>query len=150
MNVPENKQIVGSLELCDLPELSISDLNVRVDTGATTSSLHVDNIDDFEKDGESWVSFDIHPDIHQVTKIVRRKVKVEDVRKVKSSSATREKRYVITTTIVMAGMSWPIQLTLTDRSEMSYLMLLGREAMQGRLIVDPEHEYLLTKTTPHP
>ena len=150
MNVPEHKHIVGSLELCNLPELSISDLNVRVDTGATTSSLHVDNIDEFEKDGESWVSFDIHPDIHQVSKIVRRKVKVEDVRKVKSSSATREKRYVITTTIVMAGMSWPIQLTLTDRSEMSYLMLLGREAMQGRLIVDPEHEYLLTKTTPQP
>tara|TARA_R110000868_G_scaffold72896_7_gene211836 strand:+ start:2375 stop:2848 length:474 start_codon:yes stop_codon:yes gene_type:complete len=150
MNVPGNKHIVGSLELCDLPELSITDLNVRVDTGATTSSLHVDNIDDFEKDGESWVSFDIHPDIHQVSKIVRRKVKVEDIRKVKSSTATREKRYVITTTIVMAGMSWPIQLTLTDRSEMSYLMLLGREAMQGRLIVDPEHEYLLTKTTLNP
>ena len=145
MNIPDNKYIVGSLELCDLPELSISDLNVRVDTGAATSSLHVDNIDDFERDGESWVSFDIHPDIHQVSKIVRREAKIEDVRKIKSSTATREKRYVITTTIIMAGMSWPIQLTLTDRSEMSYLMLLGREAMQGRLIVDPEHEYLLTR-----
>jgi len=76
---------------------------------------------------------------------VRREAKIEDVRKVKSSTATREKRYVITTTIVMAKMSWSIQLTLTDRSEMNYLMLLGREAMQGRLIVDPEHEYLLTK-----
>ena len=145
MNIPDNKHIVGSLELCDLPELSISELNVRVDTGAATSSLHVDNIDDFERDGESWVSFDIHPDIHQVSKIVRREAKIEDVRKIKSSTATREKRYVITTTIIMAGMSWPIQLTLTDRSEMSYLMLLGREAMQGRLIVDPEHEYLLTR-----
>ncbi|NCP65009.1 MAG: ATP-dependent zinc protease [Paraglaciecola sp.] len=145
MNTLDNKHIVGSLELCDLPELSITDLNVRVDTGATTSSLHVDNIEDFERDGEPWVSFDIHPDIHQVSKIVRREAKIEDVRKVKSSTATREKRYVITTTIVMAKMSWSIQLTLTDRSEMNYLMLLGREAMQGRLIVDPEHEYLLTK-----
>jgi hypothetical protein len=145
MNTLDNKHIVGSLELCDLPELSITDLNVRVDTGATTSSLHVDNIEDFERDGEPWVSFDIHPDIHHVSKIVRREAKIEDVRKVKSSTATREKRYVITTTIVMAKMSWSIQLTLTDRSEMNYLMLLGREAMQGRLIVDPEHEYLLTK-----
>jgi hypothetical protein len=42
-------------------------------------------------------------------------------------------------------MRWSIQLTLTDRSEMNYLMLLGREAMQGRLVVDPEFEYLLTK-----
>lgn len=149
MKKVNNKYIVGSLELCDLPELSISDLNVRVDTGATTSSLHVDNIDDFERDGEAWVSFDIHPDIHQVTKIVRREAKIEARRNVKSSTATREKRYVITTNIVMAGMSWPIQLTLTDRSEMSYLMLLGREAMQGRLIVDPEHEYVLTKHTPN-
>lgn len=144
MNVPGNKHIVGSLELCDLPELSINDLNVRVDTGATTSSLHVDNIDEFERDGETWVSFDIHPDIHQVSKIVRRETKVEAMRNVKSSTATREKRYVITTTIVMADMQWPIQLTLTDRSEMNYLMLLGREAMQGRLVVDPEFEYLLT------
>ncbi|WP_340678536.1 RimK/LysX family protein [Paraglaciecola sp.] len=144
MNVPGNKHIVGSLELCDLPELSITDLNVRVDTGATTSSLHVDNIDEFERDGESWVSFDIHPDIHQVSKIVRREIKVDAMRNVKSSTATREKRYVITTTIVMAQMQWPIQLTLTDRSEMNYLMLLGREAMQGRLVVDPEFEYLLT------
>jgi hypothetical protein len=145
MNVLENKHIVGSLELCDLPELSINELNVRVDTGATTSSLHVDNIDEFEREGESWVSFDIHPDIHQVSKIVRREAKVEDVRKIKSSTATREKRYVITTTIVLAKMRWSIQLTLTDRSEMNYLMLLGREAMQGRLVVDPEFEYLLTK-----
>ncbi|MEP7706265.1 RimK/LysX family protein [Paraglaciecola sp. 25GB23A] len=145
MNVLGNKHIVGSLELCDLPELSINDLNVRVDTGATTSSLHVDNIDEFEREGESWVSFDIHPDIHQVSKIVRREIKVEAMRNVKSSTATREKRYVITTTIVMADMQWPIQLTLTDRSEMNYLMLLGREAMQGRLVVDPEFEYLLTK-----
>jgi hypothetical protein len=144
MNVLGNKHIVGSLELCDLPELSINDLNVRVDTGATTSSLHVDNIDEFERDGESWVSFDIHPDIHQVSKIVRREIKVEARRNVKSSTATREKRYVITTTIVMADMQWPIQLTLTDRSEMNFLMLLGREAMQGRLVVDPEFEYLLT------
>ena len=140
----ENKVIVGSLELCDLPMLAITNLNVRVDTGAATSSLHVDNIEEFVKDGEDWVRFDIHPDIHDVKRIVRREAKVEAVRKVKSSTATRERRYVITTTLVMADMEWPIQLTLTDRSEMTYLMLLGREAMKGRLIVDPEKEYELT------
>lgn len=145
MTISTNKCIVGALELCDLPDLSISRLNVRVDTGATTSSLHVDNIDEFERDGDTWVSFDIHPDIHDVTEIVRREAKVEAIRKVKSSTATMEKRYVITTQIIMAEMQWTIELTLTDRSEMSYLMLLGREAMKGRLIVDPEHEYLLNR-----
>lgn len=140
----QNKHLVGALELCDLPKLAINDLNIRVDTGAATSSLHVDNIDEFEKGSEQWVSFDIHPDIHNVEKIVRREARVLTQKKVKSSTATRERRYVINTPIVMAGETWDIQLTLTDRSEMTYLMLLGREAMMGRFVVDPEHEYILT------
>lgn len=137
------KQVVGALELCDLPKLAITDLHVRVDTGATTSSLHVDNIDEFEKDDELWVSFDIHPDIHNVERVIRREAQVLGQKRVKSSTATRERRYVIQTPIVMGGQKWDIQLTLTDRSEMTYLMLLGREAMSGRLIVDPELEYQL-------
>lgn len=140
----KNKHLVGALELCDLPELEIEGLNIRVDTGATTSSLHVDNIEEFKKAGKKWVRFDIHPNIHNVDEIVRREAKISAVKRVKSSTATLERRYVIETSIVLAGMQWVIQLTLTDRSEMTYLMLLGREAMAGRLIVDPEHEYLLT------
>ncbi|WP_100641056.1 ATP-dependent zinc protease [Alteromonas facilis] len=145
MRVVNNKHLVGALELCDLPELAIEGLNIRVDTGAATSSLHVDNIDEFQRDGEEWVSFDIHPNIHNVDEIVRREAKISAVKNIKSSTATRERRYVIETDIVLAGMQWQIQLTLTDRSEMTYLMLLGREAMSGRLIVDPEHEYILTE-----
>jgi len=145
MNNYNKKQVVGVLELCNLPQLAIENLNVRVDTGATTSSLHVDNIEEFVREGEKWVSFDLHPDSHDVAQVVRREAKVKAMRKVKSSTATLERRYVIETTIVMAAMDWMIQLTLTDRSEMTYLMLLGREAMQGKLIVDPEHEYLLGK-----
>lgn len=144
MNIDSKKRLVGALELCDLPKLAITGLNVRVDTGAATSSLHVDNLEEFEKDGETWVSFDIHPDIHNVQRIVRREAKVVAQKRVKSSTATREQRYVIFTPIVMGEEEWEIQLTLTDRSEMTYLMLFGREAMNGRFIVDPEHEYLLT------
>ncbi|WJG09080.1 ATP-dependent zinc protease [Aliiglaciecola sp. LCG003] len=141
-----SKVIVGSLELCNLPELGIENLNIRVDTGAATSSLHVDNIEEFEKNGESWVSFDIHPDIHDVNEIVRSEAKIMAVRKVKSSTATREHRYLIETPIELAGMTWSINLTLTDRSEMTYLMLLGREAMNGRVVVDPELEYVIRKS----
>lgn len=140
----QNKHLVGALELCDLPELAIENLNIRVDTGAATSSLHVDNIVEFEREGVTWVSFDIHPNIHDVEQIVRREAKVNAVKRIKSSTATRERRYVIETDIVLAGMRWEIQLTLTDRSEMTYLMLLGREAMSGKLIVDPELEYVLS------
>ncbi|KXJ61098.1 MAG: ribosomal protein S6 modification protein [Alteromonas sp. Nap_26] len=140
----KNKKIVGAVELCDLPKLAISDLNVRVDTGAATSSLHVDNIEEIEKDGELWITFDIHPDIHNVERVVRREARVEGQKRVKSSTATLEKRYVIVTPIIMDGEQWDIQLTLTDRSEMTYLMLLGREAMSGHFIVDPEFDFILT------
>ena len=140
----KNKKIVGAVELCDLPAFTITDLNVRVDTGAATSSLHVDNIEEFEVDDELWIRFDIHPDIHNVDRVVRREVKVEAKKRVKSSTATREKRYVIVTPIIMDSVQWDIQLTLTDRSEMTYLMLLGREAMSGHFLVDPEHDFLLS------
>ncbi|GAA6182907.1 MULTISPECIES: ATP-dependent zinc protease [Alteromonadaceae] len=143
MQTYQNMPVIGALELCNLPELAIQNLNIRVDTGATTSSLHVDDIEEFEKDGETWVSFNIHPDIHDVNEIVRREAKVEAVRKVKSSTATRERRYLIETLLEIAGASWKIHLSLTDRSEMTYLMLLGREAMSGRLVVNPGEEYLL-------
>jgi hypothetical protein len=140
-----NKQLVGALELCDLPQLKLNSIETRVDTGATTSSLHVDNIVEFKKEKEKWVRFDIHPDTHDVNQVVQREAKVKSVRKVKSSNATHQRRLVIETDILIAGMRWCIELTLTDRSEMKYLMLLGREAMSGRLIVDPEHEFLLTQ-----
>lgn len=113
---------------------------MRVDTGAATSSLHVDNIEEFEKDDELWITFDIH----NVERVVRRKAKVAGKKRVKSSTATLEKRYVIITPIIMGKHWWDIQLTLTDRSEMTYLMLLGREAMKGQFIVDPEFDFLLT------
>lgn len=142
-----NKQLVGALELCDLPQLKLKGLETRVDTGATTSSLHVDNIVEFkkEKGKKKWVRFDIHPDTHDVNQVVQREAKIKSVRRVKSSNATHQRRLVIETDILIAGMQWCIELTLTDRSEMKYLMLLGREAMSGRLIVDPEHEFLLPK-----
>lgn len=139
-----NKFVVGALEICDLPKLEISQLHIRVDTGAKTSSLHVDNIEEFTKDGETWVNFNIHPNIHDVEKIVRRSAKVIDRRVIKSSSGERQHRYLINTQIVLNNIAWDIHLTLSDRSTMSYLMLLGRQAMEDRLLVDPSAEYLLS------
>lgn len=137
------KLVIGALEQCDLPELGITDLHVRVDTGAATSSLHVDNIEEFTKDGKLWVSFDIHPDIHNVDRIIRTSARRKGRKTVKSSSADTEKRIVIKTAIRLGGDEWPIKLTLTNRAEMTYLMLLGREAMLDKVIVDPSYEYLL-------
>lgn len=143
MREPNEKLLIGVSEECDLEELHIKGLNIRVDTGAKTSSLHVDNIEKEKKNGELWVSFDIHPDIHNVSRVVRRSSKVKEKRVIKSSNADKEKRYVIETMIEMGGQRWSIEVTLTDRSNMTYLMLLGREAMQDRILVDPSKEYLL-------
>ena len=65
------KQLIGALECANLPELGIYNLTMRVDTGAATSSLHVDNIEEFKRDDERWIRFDIHPDIHSHIVVIR-------------------------------------------------------------------------------
>lgn len=139
----KKKRIVGNLETCDLPQLGIFNLEVRVDTGAKTSSLHVDNLSKFQKDGRPWLKFDIHPDVYQIDKITTCETVLHDLRKIKSSNGESEHRYVIETDIRLGSDLWPIEITLTDRSDMSYLMLLGREGMGERLLVDPSKTFLL-------
>ena len=78
------KLVIGSLEKCDLPQLGIEELHIRVDTGAKTSSLHVDNIEEFTKDDAMWIAFDIHPDVYDIDEVIRKKAKVVDIKKVKS------------------------------------------------------------------
>lgn len=138
------KPIIGSLETCNLPDLGISNLQIRVDTGAQTSSLHVDNIKGLKKNGKPWVQFDIHPDIYDVNSIVTCCTPICDIRRIKSSNGEAQERYVIKTPIELGDMSWPIEITLTDRSDMSYLMLFGREGMSDRILVDPSQTFLLS------
>jgi hypothetical protein len=140
-----NKIIIGRLESIALPELGIDNLEVRVDTGAKTSSLHVDNIKKSVVEGVHQVTFDIHPDAHNVDRIVTCTAPINDIRKVKSSNGTSEERYVIETTIKLGNESWAIEITLTDRSDMSYLMLFGREAIGERFLVDPSQVFLGSK-----
>jgi hypothetical protein len=132
-----NKKIIGRLELIALPDLEIENLQVRVDTGAKTSSLHVDNIIKTIIDGKPYVNFDIHPNVHDVITTVSCVAPVCDIRQVKSSNGNTEQRYVIQTPVRLGLETWKIEITLTDRADMSYLMLLGREAIGKRFLVDP-------------
>ncbi|GLS90296.1 ribosomal protein S6 modification protein [Psychromonas marina] len=138
-----DKKIIGRLESIALPELGIEELEVRVDTGAKTSSLHVDNISKFMENGKPWVRFDIHPDIHNVDKLMTCKAIISDIRKIKSSNGVAEQRYVIKTPMTLGDDSWPIEITLTDRADMNYLMLFGREAIGKRLLVDASEVFLV-------
>ncbi|MBA6353750.1 RimK/LysX family protein [Colwellia sp. BRX9-1] len=140
-----NKVVIGRLESIALPDLAIDDLQVRVDTGAKTSSLHVDNIKKLIIDGVHSVTFDLHPDMHNVDVMQKCTAPISDMRKVKSSNGTTEQRYVIETPIVLGEDRWSIEITLTDRSDMSYLMLLGREALGKRFLVDPSKVFLGSK-----
>lgn len=140
-----DKIIIGRLESIALPELAIEDLQVRVDTGAKTSSLHVDNIKKSIINGVHSVTFDIHPDVHNVDTILQCTAPISDMRKVKSSNGTTEQRYVIQTPVVLGREEWSIEITLTDRSDMNYLMLFGREAIGSRFLVDPSKVFLGSK-----
>ncbi|NOH73310.1 ATP-dependent zinc protease [Vibrio pectenicida] len=133
--------VIGNLELCNLPEFGIYDLEVRVDTGAKTSSLHVDNIKKVKKQGKLYVSFDLHPDIYHLEQTIQCEAVVVDLRRIKSSNGNSEQRCVIRTLFELGVNRWPIEITLTNRQEMSYSMLLGREGMGERVYVDPSQTF---------
>ncbi|WKW45590.1 30S ribosomal protein S6--L-glutamate ligase [Myroides sp. JBRI-B21084] len=143
-----DKIIVGSEEWCSLSDLKVPAIKVRVDSGAKTSALHAENITPFEKNGEKWVKFVIHPIQRNVKSAINCEAKIIDKRVVKSSTGTRESRFVINTEITLGEQSWVIELTLTNRDSMGFRMLLGREAMTGRIIVDPDEHFKLGSVTP--
>lgn len=139
----EDRIIVGSEEWCAFPTLSIHAIKARVDSGAKTSALHAFNIRSFNRNGEQWVSFDIHPIQKSDTTVLRCESPVVDRRTIRSSNGTSERRYVIRVPMFLGGQSWDVELTLTNRDTMGYRMLLGREAMQGRMLVDPSAHFNL-------
>ncbi|QBF83821.1 ATP-dependent zinc protease [Shewanella maritima] len=139
------RMIIGHIENIELPELGIKQLTVRVDTGAQTSSLHVDNIQRTHIGHKPAVSFDIHPEIHNVDKTVPCTALLHDIRKVKSSNGLSEQRYVIKTPAVLGAHKWDIEITLTDRSDMTYLMLLGRQALGEHFYMDAANAFIASQ-----
>ena len=136
------KKVVGSEEWISLNDLNIPYVKARVDSGAKTSSLHAINIQPFQKDNETWVTFDVFPIQNDGKRKINCRALVIDKRVVKSSSGNRENRYVVRTQISLSDEKWDIELTLTNRDSMGYRMLLGRQAMIGRIIVDPSENFL--------
>jgi ribosomal protein S6--L-glutamate ligase len=141
------KMIVGSEEWCQISQLGIPAIKVRVDSGAKTSAIHAFNIQAFKRGNTPWVSFDVHPLQNNRSVFLRCEAPIVDRRLVKNTSGASEKRYVIKVPIRMKDQVWDIELTLTNRDSMGYRMLLGREAMNGRILVDPSASMSLGRVT---
>ena len=143
-----NKVTVGWREWATLPELGIDAIKMKVDTGARTSALHAYQVETFERDGAEWGRCFIHPVQNQDT-IRECEAPVRDRRVVTDSGGHKEERPVIRTEIVLGGRHWPIEITLTDRENMKFRMLLGRTAMD-LITVDPTASFLLGGTKEQP
>ena len=137
------KITIGWREWLSLPELGIERIKAKIDTGARTSCIHAINIEEYEVDGEKWVKFTAQPLQDDEQTKVTCNAKVKKIKNVTSSSGQKELRYFIETTLHAGKHSWPIEMTLTSRATMKFRMLLGRTAMENRVIVDTALSHLL-------
>jgi hypothetical protein len=118
-------------------------MKAKIDTGARTSAIHAFDIKLYKKRGQDWVRFAVHPYQKNDTDIRTCTCPVRESRVVTNSGGSREQRLVIETQLTMGNQSWPIEMTLTNRDQMGFRMLLGRTAIKGRFLVDPGKSFCI-------
>ena len=136
------RTIVGWREWVALPDWNVPAIKAKIDTGARTSALHAFDIEPIERDGEAWARFAIHPWQDSRADMVVVEAPLLERREVRSSSGTARERPVVLTAVELAGQRVPIEVTLTRRDEMGFRMLIGRQALRRRYVVDPARSYL--------
>jgi len=141
----KQKRAAGWREWVSLPSIGVGSIKAKLDTGARTSALHAFNIETYWSDGELWARFFVHPYQKNDRREIACDARIEDIRIVSNPGGRRQRRLVIRTDVRLGDETWPIDLSLTDRDEMGFRLLIGRTTMHGKLIVDPDHSYLLGK-----
>lgn len=134
----EQPFVVGWREWAGLPGLGIARIEAKIDTGARTSALHANSIETVEIDGKLIVRFDVSGEAESAP---WHEARVADRRWVRSSNGESELRFVIRTELQLAGREWLVEVTLTNRERMELPMLIGREALAGRVLVDAEKSW---------
>ena len=137
-----NPPVLGWREWGSLPELGISRIKMKVDTGARTSALHAFRVERLRRAGADWVRFLIHPLQEDTQQVVESVVPLLEYREISDSGGHRELRPVVRTVLVLGPIRRSVEITLTDRDTMKFRMLLGRTAMSG-LLVRPDASFLL-------
>jgi len=128
--------------------LHLPAIKIKVDTGAKTSALHAFNVEKLRRNGQEFVRFGMHPLQTTNDLVVECEARLIGERLVSDSGGHSELRFVIETQLLICQYQWPIELTLTSRDSMRFRMLLGRRAMENRVIVDPDASYLCGKLKP--
>lgn len=144
---PRQPLIIGWRELIDLPDLALIDLPAKIDTGARTSALHAAKLTTFTRDGVLWARFALpHPASEQD---VFHEAPVQDQRDIKNTSGVPETRLIIRTAFAIAGRRWKIDLSLADRGNMQFPLIVGRSALADHHIaVDTGRSYLTRRRAP--
>jgi hypothetical protein len=137
-----DKKIVGRRELISIIDLELFDLDAKVDTGADSNALHCDHIEISED--EQSVSFILLDEVHEAYHGRRMTFPLYKIKKVKSSNGQLQLRPSIKVTIKFYGKKYKSVISLTDRSDMKFPMLIGRKFLTGRFLVDVEKENLGT------
>lgn len=134
--------VIGWREQVALPKLGISEIKAKIDTGARSSSLHAFHLEKFQRQEKQMVRFQVHPYQRDSHRTVTAEAELFDWREVRNSGGYTQLRPVIQTIVELGGKEWLIELTLTNRDVMGFRMLLGRQAIRRRFLVDAGKSFL--------
>lgn len=138
----KDKAIIGRVETVHFPEWDLVDIDAKIDTGAYTSSLHCHHIEQFNSAGKKMVRFNLLDPSHDIYNEKLFELPIYKVKSVKSSNGVAEDRIIVKTDIQLMDKLLHAELSLTDRSEMKYPVLIGRKLISDHFLVDVSYKYL--------
>lgn len=130
------KKIIGRCDKADFPNFNLFDIEVKVDSGAYTSSIHCKKIFEEIKEKKKLLKFTLLDKKHPLYNNKEFSTSNYSSKLVKSSNGISEKRFLIKTSIILFEKSFQIDLTLTERSKMKFPILLGRKFLKDKFIID--------------